>query len=282
MSDDGTIDASVNPATMITAISETVESAVNTITGKVDAVRAAGDEPCTKEGLMQEFLITKIGLLNNARGSLAAYRQDGDNAINASIVRMGRPGTQHQGGQSFAAFLVDGVLPQPDGVILAVIFGGPIGAAAASAAWTDWIDNRVGTGRPSESLRGTPFMGNPNIRTRGGRIQGPEIAEAYDQWVISQTLTVTPPGRPNWSAKVDRLAARIEGLEAVVEMAMEWQQTWQAECIAKNRTESERIDLTLEAQLDQARELARTERLKALAPYIAASLLGLAFIRSRS
>jgi hypothetical protein len=84
------------------------------------------------------------------------------------------------------------------------------------------------------------------------------------------------------NASPRRLAARIEGLEAVVAMAIEWQDTWEAECIAKNRTESERIDLTLAAQLDQARELARTERFKALAPYIAASLLGLAFLRSRS
>ncbi len=282
MSEDGTIDAGLSPTAMIEAITETVESGINTVTGKVDAVRAAGDSPCTKEGLMQEFLITKIGLLNNARASLASYQQDGANAIASSLTRMGKPSSQHQGGQPFAAYLTGSVLPQPPGVILGFIFGSAIGAGVSNAAWTDWVDNRLGVGRPSASRRGTAFLGNPNIRLRNGRIQGPEIAEAYDAWVISQTLNVTPPFRPNWGAKVDQLAARIEGLEAVVAMAMEWQETWQAECIAKNRTESERIDLTLEAQLDQARELARTERFKALAPYVAASLLGLAFIRSRS
>ena len=278
MSDDGTPTAGIDPSDMIEAISDTVDQAVTQISTQLNDVRAAGNDPCLKEGLMQEHLITKVGLYNNASASLASYRQDGANAIQSSIANMGRPSSQHMGGSMFAAQLADNWLPVPPAVAFAIPLGAPA-VQAAWAAWVDWIDSQLGTGRPSGSTSGPKLLNTVGIHHQGNRITGPRVRQAYDDWIEIQELNVTPPFRPNWSAKVDALNARLIGLESVIVQAEEWQATWEIECLDTGRRDRNREDLTLEGQLAAIRDAERTARIKAMAPIAIAGIVALGILR---
>ena len=278
MSEDGTQTAGMDPSAMIVAISDTVDEAVTQISTQLNDVRAAGNDPCFKEGLMQEHLITKVGLFNNASASLASYRQDGENAIQSSIQNMGRPSSQHMGGSMFAVQLADNWLPTPPFVVAAAPLGaGPL--QVAWAAWVDWIDSRLGTGRPSGSTSGPRVLGTVGIHHHSNRITGPRVRQAYDDWIETQDLNVSPPNRPNWSAKVEALNARLIGLESVIVQAEEWQSTWEIECLDSGRRDRDREDLTLEEQLRAIRDAERTARIKAMAPIAIAGIVALGILR---
>tara|TARA_R110000822_G_scaffold69981_1_gene169550 strand:- start:317 stop:1174 length:858 start_codon:yes stop_codon:yes gene_type:complete len=282
MSEDGTVNASMDPSAMIVAISDTVSTGIADVARELNRIRQAGNDPCLKEGLMQEHLITKVGLYNNAAASLASYRQDGANAIESSIRNMGRPSSQHMGGSMFAVQLADNWLPTPPNVVAAMLLAQliyPMAVPNAWAAWVDWIDSRLGTGRPSASTSGPLVLGTVGIHAENNRITGPRVQEAYDDWIEIQELNVTPPFRPNWSAKVEALNARLIGLESVIVQAQEWQATWEIECLDSGRRDRDREDLTLEGQLAAIRDAERTARIKAMAPIAIAGIVALGILR---
>jgi|TARA_R110000803_G_C11980763_1_gene320723 hypothetical protein len=263
-----------DPMTMVSDISDLVDQAVNTITGKVDGVRNAGQTPCYKLGIYEEALGTRRNQYRGMVGRVAAFQDAGERAVEAAINNQGRPSSRHVGGTRFAAYLANTVLPTPPGVVLGAFLGLNIGAAAAQGAWIHWLNQRLGTGRPSGSRRGTKLFGTMNdVRLRNGRIQGPAIRAAWDQWAVQQAAVVDPPGKPNWRTQVERANAKLVPLGELLTELEENVEQWEVLCLAQNAIEQDRIDQGLTAEIDSQSEQDLTERIKALAPIAIGGLI---------
>lgn len=262
-------------SSLIEGIGDLVEGAIAQITGLVDGVRdrAQLDTPCDREQILNEARTNVLRNIAGKAATVARYREAGERAVEAALGNQGRPSSAHAGGQSFAAWLVDTVLPVPSGVTLAAIFGGPIGGGAAMAAWTDWIDNRLPSGRPSGSNQGTKVLGMSDVRLKGGRLQGSAVRAAWDAWAAQQALVVYPPGRPGWRGRVEGVEAKLATLdERLAALDAEIVLSREACAGAVARGEA-RADATLAAQIEAARAAARLARLQALAPYALGALV---------
>ena len=206
-----------DPTTMITAIGDVVDDAVDTITGKVDGVREwANRTPCDRQQFLYEESLTTRPLVRRVEGSLAWLQNAGPNAIQASILAQGRD-TQldpprYTGGHRLAAWLEAGPLPVPPAAVLVGLLGGPFGGGAAKDLWINWIEDRLPPGRPSRSNSGV-MLGRPDVRLKNGVLQGEAVQASYDDWVQSQYLNVQPWGVWDWSSRVARISAKVASLQ---------------------------------------------------------------------
>ena len=258
---------------MIDSISGLVDTAVNNITSKVDGVREwSNRDPCARQAFLYEEANNVRPKLTEWKAQLAFLETAGPAAVAANIANKGRASAsipiQYAGGKRWAAWLADNVIPEPPAAILHAILGGPIGAGAAREAWLDWIDQVTPSGQPSASTQGTKlFPWRSGIRMRGGQLGGPDVAEAYPQWVAYQLATVQPFGRANWSAKVAAIGARVDVLDYKMLQIDTDAARYADDCDFLRGWMMAGDDRDAEAGIDAARGRALTERLKALAPW---------------
>ena len=265
---------------MVSDIGELVDEAVETITGKVDGIRNAAKTPCYKYGILQEALTNRRGQWMSMVGTVAAYQAAGELAVTSSINNMGRPSLSHAGGTLFAEHLYNTAIPTPPQVIAAGAFGGLPGALAAKATFVHWLDVRLGTGRPSGSLAGSKMFGTVyGVRQYQGKVQGPAVRDAYDQWAIQQANVVYMPGKEGWRNKVASATARLVPLgELIVEVEDEAEQ-WEQLCIAENAADQDRMDREIDAGIADGVAENETDKIKAIAPIAIAGLVLIGLVR---
>ena len=265
---------------LVSEIGDLVDEAVETITGKVDGVRNAAKTPCYKYGILSEALINRRNQYRTMVGTVAAYEEAGQRAVTTAINNMGRPSSTYLGGKRFAAHLYDTAIPTPPPVVAAGIFGGPAAAGIARNEFIQWLDNRLGTGRPAGSLAGSKLFGTVyGVRLYQGKVRGPAVREAYDQWVIQESNAVYPPGKEGWRNRVANATARLVPLgDLLIELEEEAEQ-WEQLCIAENASERDRIDREINAGISDEIAKNETERIKAFAPIAIAGLVAIGLIR---
>lgn len=240
--------AAVGPVALIDSIGDLITGAVDQVTEKVDNVRSwAGSEgPCARQQYLHEHSLTVRPTVREAAGLIAWLDVAGPNAIQASILAKGRASTQvpkqYTGGLRLAAYMADNVLPDPPGVVLANLLGGPIGAGAARGAWLDWIDDHLPVGRPSGATGGSPFLGRTDIRIRNGVLRGSAVRAGWDAWRQYQIANVQPYGRHDWAAKLASAKAKYAGLEAKELDLLAEISRYEVLCNEQRQRENERID----------------------------------------
>jgi len=259
-----------------------VEVAVDQVAHEITVVRDrfSGENPCQRAQMLEEHRRTMDPKLRNWEGKLATLRSQGAQAVNAATTGYGRPSNRHQGGQKFSSYLANTAIPVPDGVIMAAIFGGPIGAAAAQGAWIDWIDNRLPAhgGRPSASNTGTAVLGMPDVRIHNQRLQGEAVAQAYDVWVVRQADVAYPSGKQNWRERADAFDAKLDELRILMATLQDEIDEWQELCVEWTAAAGRRTDLDLQSQIDNAKATQETDRVRALVPLGIAALVVVAIL----
>ena len=207
----------LDPVAMIDSIGALVDTAVHTVTGKVDGVREwANRSPCDRQQFLYEESLTTRPLVRRVEGSLAWLQNAGPNAIQASILAQGRD-TQldppmYTGGTRLAAWLEAGPLPVPPGAVLVGLLGGPFGGGVAKDLWINWIEDHLPPSRPSSRNNGT-MLGRAGVYIKNGVLRGSAVRASYDDWVRSQYLNVQPWGVWDWSSRVARISAKVAGLQ---------------------------------------------------------------------
>ena len=267
--------AGMGPGAMIGGIGDLVDTAVNTITGKVDGVRVwSNQDPCSRQAFLYEHQGTVWPMLRRLEGAIAWLQNLGENAVAAAIANRGRPNPNYEGSRRLAAMIADDALPQIPAVALHTVLGGPIGAGAAREAWLDWIDSHMVTGRPSGS-RGSPAQKFPPVIMTGqtdaylvnGRLRGPTIRAVYDAWLVFERAQVDPPWHRDWRGKVSRATAKLSELRVKSEMLQAEIDRYETRCVALRGTQEGRIDALLAEQLAAAAALRGDTRIRAWLPW---------------
>lgn len=270
-------------SSLIEGIFAGVGEAIGQVTGLVDGVRdrASGASPCERFSLLEEARTNRRNQLRGWEATLAAYQLDGERAVQAAINNQGRPTSQHQDGMSLAQWMADNVLPTPPGVLLGSIFGGPIGAAGARAAWLQWIQDRLPSGRPSASTQGSLLWpgARTDIRLRNGVLRGPAVRAGYDAWLEHETLTVNPVGRPNWRERSARLQARLDSMNALLDELDAEVDQWEGLCLESNERREARVDQAILDQLANAAAARRVAVIQAYTPWVIGAVLAIGVLR---
>lgn len=176
------------------------------------------DDPC-------RFVIDAITFNDDPGGPAFTYRnlaaaatklyEAGNRAIEASLDSWGKPTSAHARGMKFTTWMMDtGTVPTSSFVAAALLLPPPIGPALAAAGVDSFLNDRLPQSQPPSNqarghqiASGVYLWAGPNGDHVGqGRLTGPAVRAAYNQWVAHQENTVAPPGFAGWRDRLNAVA----------------------------------------------------------------------------
>lgn len=232
-SDPTTMDAGSNAGfgNMITGIGDMVDGALDGWwTREGDRRQALADDPCR---LSVDIITYRRDFIDPAitRASQAAIAlsTQGARAVWRSLDNWGRPDPRYVGGTTFVRYAVsNNYLSMPSAAgALALLFGGPVGPAAAAAAWEGFLADHLGPDAPplgnppgNKAFRVSPGVylyaggGIPKGDARhitDGELRGSRVRSAWYSWREAQRRDVSPAHATNWRNRLTRLVGSGNG-----------------------------------------------------------------------
>ena len=255
---------------IIDAISGAVTDSIEAVAAVwSDIAEATANDPCRAAveygGMWRAGF---LGRFNEGAAVLATVSGDLRRTVNLAIEKWGRPDTRYVTVPQFSTYLISNNVVQVDDVAgFGMLFGGPPGALIALLGADGYLNNHLpagsGSRRPSANTRGLQL--SPGVYVykpgatwdgghfSGGRLQGPAVRAAWEDWIERVRMMATPANY--WSArdKVERLAGSGYGIYPFWQDGDPVSDTSLLGKLLETRDEFQRMQLQAEAACDVAR-----------------------------